>query len=125
MARIAATPADIAFGNTHAQLAQIVDQTAAAVFVKDLAGRLIFANPAFESITGLPLDAIVGRLDRDVFPSTAAELHGNDRRVVETGQAMDFEETIATVDGLRTYLSHKFPLFDGSVSYTHLTLPTN
>ena len=114
MARIAATPADLAFGNTHAQLAQIVDQTAAAVFVKDLAGRLIFANPAFESITGLPLDAIVGRLDREVFPSAAAELQGNDRRVVETGQAMDFEETIATVDGLRTYLSHKFPLFDES-----------
>jgi PAS domain S-box-containing protein len=114
MARIAATPADLAFGNTHAQLAQIVDQTAAAVFVKDLAGRLIFANPAFESITGLPLDAIIGRLDRDVFPSTAAQLHGNDRRVVETGQAMDFEETIATADGLRTYLSHKFPLFDES-----------
>ena len=114
MARIAAMPADLLFGNTHAQLAQIVDQTAAAVFVKDLAGRLIFANPAFESITGLPLDAIVGRLDRDVFPSTAAELQGNDRRVVQTGQAMDFEETIATVDGLRTYLSHKFPLFDES-----------
>jgi PAS domain S-box-containing protein len=110
----ATTPADLAFGNTHAQLAQIVDQTAAAVFIKDLAGRLIFANPAFESITGLPLDAIVGQLDRDVFPSTAAELHGNDRRVAETGQAMDFEETIATAHGLRTYLSHKFPLLDES-----------
>ena len=52
MVRIAATPADLAFGNTHAQLAQIVDQTSAAVFIKDLAGRLVFANPAFESITG-------------------------------------------------------------------------
>ena len=114
MARIAATPADLAFGNTHAQLAQIVDQTSAAVFIKDLAGRLVFANPAFESITGLPLDQIVGRLDRDVFPATAAELQGNDRRVVQTGKAMDFEETIATADGPRTYLSHKFPLFDES-----------
>ncbi len=69
-------------------------------------------NPEFERITGFAVDAIVGRPDSDVFPASAAELRRNDLRVVEERRAIDFEETIATAQGPRIYLSHKFPLFD-------------
>ena len=99
-------------GDGHAHLEQIVAQTSAAVFIKDLEGRLLFANPAFEEITGLPVDAIIGRLDKDVFGALADQLRLNDRRVVEEKRTLDFEEVIDTPHGSRTYLSHKFALHD-------------
>jgi PAS domain S-box-containing protein len=98
-------------GNGHAHLEQIVAQTSAAVFIKDLDGRLLFANPAFEAITGLPVDSIIGRFDQEIF-SAAEQLRVNDRRVVEEKRALDFEDVIVTARGPRTYLSHKFPLQD-------------
>jgi PAS domain S-box-containing protein len=98
--------------NATAQLQEIVDQTSAAVFIKDLAGRLLFVNPACARLAGVSLDSIVGHPDSDVFPESATELRNNDRRVIDERRAIDFEETIVTPDGPRTYLSHKFPLFD-------------
>ncbi len=62
----------------------------------------------------MPVAAIVGRLDGDLFPGTAAEFHRNDRQVVNEGRAIDFEEVVETAQGSRTYLSHKFPLFDAA-----------
>ena len=112
MSRVAVPSTAPVARNTQSQLQQIVDQTSAAVFIKDLAGRLLFVNPEFERITGFAVDAIVGRPDSDVFPASAAELRRNDLRVVEERRAIDFEETIATAQGPRIYLSHKFPLFD-------------
>jgi PAS domain S-box-containing protein len=97
-----------------APLQQIVDHTTAAVFVKDLDGRFLFVNREFERIKGRPIEEIVGRLDREVFPSVAADLRDNDRRVVAERRAIDFEECVDTARGRRTYLAHKFPLLDAA-----------
>ena len=58
--------------------------------------------------------AIVGRLDGDLFPAEVAELRRNDCQVVDERRAIDFEEIVETARGDRTYLSHKFPLFDAA-----------
>ena len=100
--------------DARAQLQQIADHTSAAIFVKDLDGRFLFVNREFEHLKGTPVDAIVGRLDREIFSASALELRRNDRRVVEERRAIDFEETIETAQGPRIYLSHKFPLLDAS-----------
>jgi PAS domain S-box-containing protein len=96
----------------HAQLRQILEHTSAAVFVKDLEGRLLFANQEFERLKGMPLEAIVGRLDAELFPDATPEIRLNDRRIIEERRALDFEETVNTAQGRRIYLSHKFPLLD-------------
>jgi PAS domain S-box-containing protein len=114
MIRVAPLPTDLVANSAQAQLQQIVDHTSAAMFVKDLDGRFLFVNREFERIKGMPVAAIVGRLDGDLFPATAAELHRNDRQVVDERRAIDFEEIVETAQGPRTYLSHKFPLLDAS-----------
>jgi PAS domain S-box-containing protein len=98
--------------DTEQSLQQIMDNTSAAIFVKDLDGRFLFVNREFERMQSRPLDAIVGRLDVDVFPTSADELRRNDARVVDERRAIDFEETVDTAQGRRIYLSHKFPLLD-------------
>ena len=114
MNRVAPLPADAVANDAQAQLQQIVDHTSAAMFVKDLDGRFLFVNREFERIKGIPVAAIVGRLDGDLFPAAAAELRRNDRQVVDERRAIDFEEIVETAQGPRTYLSHKFPLLDAT-----------
>jgi PAS domain S-box-containing protein len=114
MTRVVPLPSDLIANGAPAQLQQIVDHTSAAMFVKDLDGRFLFVNREFERMKGMPVTAIVGRLDGDLFPATAAELHRNDLQVVDERRAIDFEEIVETARGNRTYLSHKFPLFDAA-----------
>ncbi len=106
--------ADPTASGVQAQLRQIVDHTSAAIFVKDLEGRFLFVNREFERMKGVPIDAIVGRLDGEVFPSAATELRANDQRVLDEQRAIDFEEVVETAHGRRIYLAHKFPLVDGA-----------
>ena len=102
----------LAAPDVQAQLQRIVDHTSAAVFIKDLDGRFLFVNRDFERIRGILVEAIVGCLDREIFPSTAAELRRNDLRVIDERRAIDFEESVETTQGRRVYLAHKFPLID-------------
>ena len=93
-------------------LAQVVNHSSAAVFVKDRDGRFLYVNREFERLTGRPAGDLVGRLDHELFPSSAEAFRHNDTRVLEEGQPIDFEEVVHTEGGARTYLSHKFPLLD-------------
>ena len=95
-------------------LREIVDNSSAAVWVKDVDGRYLFVNPEFARLKGTSIDAIVGRLDRDVFPDVGDKVRSNDALVVAECRPMDFEETIETAAGRRTYLAHKFPLLDAA-----------
>ena len=70
MTRVAPLPSDLVANNAQAQLQQIVDHTSAAMFVKDLDGRFLFVNREFERMKGMPVAAIVGRLDGDLFPAS-------------------------------------------------------
>ncbi|HEX6138720.1 MAG TPA: PAS domain S-box protein [Casimicrobiaceae bacterium] len=101
-----------AYAGPLAPLQQIAEHTAAAMFIKDLDGRYLFVNRAFERMKGVPVEAILGRLDEEVFPAAAAEFRRNDRRVIEERRPVEFEEIVETAQGKRTYLSHKFPLLD-------------
>ena len=94
------------------QLRQIVDNASIAMYVKDLDGTYLYVNRAFERLTGLPREAVVGRQDADVFPDNAEAFRRHDRRVLEQRRSLDFEETIDHPEGTRTYLSHKYPLID-------------
>ncbi|MGE5731812.1 MAG: PAS domain-containing protein, partial [Gemmatimonas sp.] len=110
----APSPAAFAALDVQTQLQQIVDHTSAAVFVKDLDGRFLFVNREFERMKGVPVEAIVGRRDDEFFPAAATELRRNDGRVIDERRSIDFEETVETAQGRRTYLSHKFPLVDAA-----------
>ena len=95
----------------HRELLQaIIDNTPALIYVKDLEGRVTTANRALCEAAGRDMQDILGRTSRDVAAgSQNAEIRmTNDRRVVETGQAILAEESSFG----RIFLSVKFPLKD-------------
>ena len=92
-----------------------IDNAKSLVWIKDLDGRFLVANPYTESVLGLPEDQIVGRTVFEIFPDEYAYPYtDNDRQVLDVGQAITFEETAMLGDGQHTYISVKFPLRDST-----------
>ncbi|AYC33382.1 PAS domain S-box protein [Pseudomonas cavernae] len=108
-------PKAIAASSVEHQLRQIVDNSSAVIYVKDLDGRLRLVNQAFETLFGMRAAQVLGHTDHELFPPAVADtLRANDRRVAELGQALEFEEQVELDGEIRTYLSTKFPLFDSA-----------
>ncbi len=99
--------------DTLTLLQAVMNGTPDLIYVKDLHGRYLLVNPAVEKVMAREGIEIIGRHDTEIFPSgTARELVENDRRVLETGEAVTTEE-IAVVGGVaRIYSSAKVPLRD-------------
>ena len=98
---------------SETRLQAILDHSPAIIFLKDLDGRYLLCNEAFEKFCGRPRDSILGHQDENLFPPEGAR-HArlNDAQVLSAGRPMEFEETLRDPADQRSYLAHKFPLLD-------------
>ena len=96
-------------------LQAIVDNSTAIIFVKDTDGRYILANRWYERLFHVSQEEVVGNTDLDIFPTEIAEaFRANDRKVIEAGKPLEFEERAPHDGGIHTYISLKFPIYDSS-----------
>lgn len=104
---------DEALRASEARLQAILDNSPLIIILKDRDGRYMFANRVFEQKFGLRHDQIIGKTDDDLFsPAQAALFRKNDRVILKTGAAIDFEEAAQYGDGEHTSIVVKFPLRD-------------
>ena len=109
--------AEEALRKSEQRLQDILDNTTAVVFVKDLELRYILVNREYERRHQVQRDQIRGKTDFDIFPPDVAEkLRANDRHVIEAGAPIQFEETVPMTEGERQYVVVKFLLRDGTAS---------
>jgi PAS domain S-box-containing protein len=91
----------------------IIDNTSSVIYVKDLSFRYLLINRQFERLFGITRSEIVGKTDYECFPvELADDFRMNDSRVVETGELVECEEVAPHDDGMHSYLTVKFPLYD-------------
>lgn len=96
-----------------AMLAAIADNIDDAIFVKDLEGRYLMFNRAASEFVGKPVEAVLGRDDRALFPLKQAEmLIATNRRLIENEALETNEEIVSTAKGERVFLATKGPLRD-------------
>ncbi len=96
---------------TRQHLQDFIDNSPAAIYVKDRDGRVLLVNGWFESFYGVPRTQIIGRRDMDIFgPEFARKLVENDQRVLSTGTVIQFEEEVPVRGETKTFISSKFPL---------------
>ncbi|WP_437293381.1 AAA family ATPase [Sorangium sp. So ce426] len=97
---------------SQATLQAIVDNSAAAIFLKDREGRYLLANRHAGSVAGVPGHELLGKTDAELYEGADVEvIRDNDRRVLDAGEPLEFEEELMTKEGEpRIYLSLKFPL---------------
>jgi PAS domain S-box-containing protein len=105
--------AEEALRASEQRLQDILDNTTAVVFVKDLELRYILVNREYERRHRVQRDQIRGKTDFDILPHDVAEtLRANDRHVIEAGTPIQFEETVPMAGGERQYVVVKFLLRD-------------
>ncbi|HNO87492.1 MAG TPA: PAS domain S-box protein [Rhodocyclaceae bacterium] len=112
--------AEAAARSSEQRLRTILDGVDAAIYLKDPAGRYLFANAAMCRMLGLALDDVIGADDGRLFDdATAARLRADDRRVLDDGETVHGEETRTLRAGGQsaTYLTTQLPLRrpDGSI----------
>ncbi len=95
------------------QLQTILDGSPAVIYLKDIQGRYILVNQQYERVCHITKQQVIGKTDYDLFPEAIARtFRSNDQEVLKAGREGAWEEVLPQGDGLYTYLSVKFPLFD-------------
>ncbi len=97
----------------------ILNNTNMPVYLKDANYKYIFLNRQFGRIAHVTHDQVRGKDDFDLFSEPVAQLfRSQDEEVVKRRALVEFEETIHLPDGVQTFMTAKFPLFDseGKVS---------
>lgn len=91
----------------------IINNTSAAIFLKDIKGKYLLVNKRFANDFDLEVSDIIGKTAFDLFPEEiAAKLVGNESAIIASKEA-NTQETSAIVKGAhRTMLTNKFPLLD-------------
>jgi len=97
------------------RLQEVLDHAMVAIYLRDADGRYVLVNRYWEARAGMRAAEVVGKRIGEIMPPAheLEALQAHDRRVIESGTAMQFEETVQLPDGVHTYVSVKFPQFDG------------
>jgi len=75
-----------------------------AVFIKDTDGKYTHCNSTFERFIQKPKNEIVGKTDYDLLPKKNADkCYEDDQNVLNTGNIIDFEDTIIFENGETVY----------------------
>jgi PAS domain S-box-containing protein len=100
---------------SQARLQGLLDNSNAVIYLKDLEGRYIVINRRFEEIFHIQAADIIGKTDESVHapPEVLQHILANDRAVLAAKRPLEFEEVVHHHDQPRTYISVKFPIFDG------------
>ncbi len=107
--------AEEALRASEQRLQDILDNTTAVVFVKDLELRYILVNREYERRHQVQREEIRGKTDFDIHPHDVAEtVRANDQDVIEAGSPIQFEESVPMAEGDRQYVVVKFLLRDRS-----------
>jgi PAS domain S-box-containing protein len=97
------------------RLQDILDNAAAAIYLKDVEGRYQLINRHWESAFGIRREDVIGKTGHDLFPAHVADaLQANDRKVFEARQPLQIEETLLPRGEPHVYLSVKFPMLDSA-----------
>jgi two-component system, cell cycle sensor histidine kinase and response regulator CckA len=107
--------AEEALRHNQALLQAIAEGTSDVIFAKDIQGRYLLANSSTQKLLGKPKEEIIGKDDTSFFPSgDARHFIEIDRKVMNSGQILTYEETISIHGRPATFLSTKGPLFDAN-----------
>ncbi len=95
------------------QLQAIMDNTTAVIYLKDIESRYILVNNQFEKLFKISNKDLIGKTDHDIFPKKMADaFKENDKKAIENRGPIEIEEFAPQEDGVHTYISVKFPLYD-------------
>ena len=107
---VRASETERALRESEKRVQDLVDNVNTLMYIKGTDGSYLLVNRYFEEMFGISRFEALSCKNIDFFPKHIADVYSaNDRTVLETGRAMEFEEP-QTNGG--AWLTLKFPLFD-------------
>ncbi|HEY9707194.1 MAG TPA: PAS domain S-box protein, partial [Oculatellaceae cyanobacterium] len=104
---------EAALKESQERLQGFMDNSTAAIFLKDTQCRFLFVNRQFENLFHVTNEQIQGKTDYDLFSKEIADVvRENDQKVLTSLTPLETEEVVEQEDGLHSYISVKFPLLD-------------
>jgi PAS domain S-box-containing protein len=95
------------------EITSILEYTPAVVYIKDKEGHYNLVNSRFEELFAIQNEDVQGKTDYDIFPKEIADqFRHNDRQVLSESRSYQVEEQVPQSNGIHTYLSVKFPVYD-------------
>lgn len=105
--------ADAALRASQARLEAFMKHAPIGMYLKDTDGRYLMANPEMAKVFGRPAEQAIGLSAADIFgDEEAAMIADNDRRVLETGQAIAVEEFLSEAADYAWSLVVRFPVWE-------------
>jgi PAS domain S-box-containing protein len=87
----------------------VIDNSPAAIFVKNLQGYYLLANQYIATQVGMTPETMVGKRAEDIFaPDVAAETRQIDNALLASGEQMSRERIIPLTDGAHIFLETRF-----------------
>lgn len=113
--REALTSLRAAKSESERRMQRIMDLIPVPIYAKDMTGHFTFANQKVADLHRMKREELIGKTLFDILPADIAEaIHQNDLDIIATAKTVEFEERAPQPDGMRHYLSIKFPMFDDS-----------
>jgi len=98
---------------SQALLQSLLDNMPLAVYVKDAEGRYTIINQLAATFLHASSQEVVGKTDRDLLPPEVARMWlQNHQHVLTSGETLKNEFEFPLEDGLHTFVSMLFPLFN-------------
>lgn len=98
----------------HARFAAFMDNLPNVAFLKDPQGRLVWVNRCHDKVFGLAPGAVLGKRDDEWLPFEVARgTMADDDAVLTSGESRVCPEDIPTAEGVRHWLTFKFPVPSG------------
>src|SRR4051794_26488273 len=93
------------------RLKPVLDHAPVVVFARDVQGRYLYVNLAFEELIGKRAEEILGRTPEEVLPpEVAGTIRDSDREAIDAGQGVVVEAVAVYGGARRTIMKFKFPL---------------
>lgn len=94
-------------------LQSVIDNAPAVIYVKNTAGHYIVVNQQHASLLHRTPEEVLGKTDYDLFPSRFAQgWYASDQQLLVSGTPLEVEEIVPLPDGLHTFLTIKFPVYN-------------
>ncbi len=106
--------AESALRKNRELLTSIIDNADTAIYAKTADGKFILCNLRHAELLNRSPDEVIGKTDTELNLdiATATLFANNEKAVIAGNLAMQFEESFATPEGRRVFVSTKFPLYD-------------
>jgi PAS domain S-box-containing protein len=92
----------------------LIDHSPSIIFIKDIEGRYLLINKRYEDECGTPREFLCGKTDHAWLPRADADrLRAQDMKIIAERMSVHYEEVLSVRNEDRTYMTIKFPLFDG------------